>query len=138
MNKKKLDRLMPYGIPRYVRIYRDFKIGKGVLDTCVVFTGLYAKPLGLHTILWGTVKKAGNGTSWNTTTSDRIIDRYPSGGPVKIGGMFKELGRRCDFNEVPESIKIEIVGTYAKLWGLVYEDAIKHWRDNEAGNGYMG
>lgn len=98
----RLARLMPAGVPRYVRCYDS---GPGGFDRfTVVFTGrAAASGQSGERKQWPHVGLSGHGFSW-----DGPCDRPTSG----------HLGKRVPFSALPEGLRATVLADYRAIWRL--------------------
>lgn len=110
-------RLLPGGIPRYLRIYDNG--GETADRYTVIFTGRYAgRPIGRaeyvglseHPFSPLGVCQHGEGHS--------MMDTDPSGYAPKIGRS-GHLGKRIAFGDLPEPCQRIVMRDYLDTWGLL-------------------
>lgn len=108
--QRRLDRFLPNGIPRYVRVYdnRNMPDGGSIDRFTVVFTGNYPGREGLCRYL------AMSGAPFHPQgfcqhgESDRPID-YPTYG---------HLGRKINFQDLPGDCQEAVLYDYLDYWEL--------------------
>lgn len=101
------DRLLPAGIPRYVRCYDNG--GKTADNYTLVFTGNYAGREGRCSY----ISCNGNPTHptygfWQHGESQRVIDQP----------TYAHLGKRIKFSELPEIVQQLFISEYKEIWSL--------------------
>jgi hypothetical protein len=116
MTKKQTDRmnrLMPNGEPKYIRVYDD---GKSTDRYTVVYTGNYGSKGDHQYVGMGESPFHPQGCcihgSWY-----RPIDVNSGGFPPKIGRK-NHLGKRITFSELPKDCQTVVVNDYCSLWSL--------------------
>jgi len=113
MNKKqqgRLERLMPNGIPRYVRVYDNPDWADRYT---VVFTGRYRYPIP-------------NGMSWFMYLGMNSIPFDPSAGICQHGEdpelidrpAYGHLGKKIAFTDLPADCQRVVVEDYKSIWEL--------------------
>lgn len=95
------ERLMPRGVPRYVRCYDNG--GKTFDRFTIVFTGRYAGPRMYVGASSDPFNPGGFGQR-----GEGAID-YPTYG---------HLGKKISFGALPERVLRFVMGDYLELWGL--------------------
>lgn len=108
------ERLMPGGIPRYVRVYDE----PTTTDRyTVVFTGRYAgRPVGGCDYVGMSADPfhpCGYGQHGESLT---VIDA-PNGWPPAMGRKC-HLGKRIAFTDLPDECQRVVMSDYIDLWGL--------------------
>ena len=112
MNKRK-EKLMPGGIPKYVRCYDD---GESIDRYTVVFTGHYNNmrpdrggfPGGYHPFIgMSACPHAPTGVCITDATRN-LVDRP----------TYSHLGKPIKFQSLPEPCQGVTLDAYEKLWGL--------------------
>lgn len=113
--KHRLQTLLPDGKPKYVRIYDND--GESIDRYTVVFSGNYtSKTGGEHVVL------AMNGRPFHPQgfgqhcNSMEIIDA-PQGWAPAIGRKC-HLGRRIEWEDLPEDCRTFVLREYRELWDL--------------------
>jgi len=116
------QRLMPNGIPRWVRIYDN---GGEMADRFLcVYTGLYNNLSGqTHPNIYYSRSMSYNpfhpqGVAMFDVT-EQIVDKYGNNwaGP-SIGRKHPRLGRRIRFEDLPTPCKDLVVSDYVAIWEL--------------------
>ena len=107
--QKRLDKLLPGGIPRYIRCYDNDYDGQGSIDHfTVVFTGNYPGRQGLCRYL------AMSGAPFHPQgfcqhgESERVIDRPTC----------SHLGRKIHFLDLPGDCQLAVLQNYKHYWEL--------------------
>lgn len=114
--KKRKDRLLPDGIPKYVRIYDN---GGDTFDryTCV-YTGNYTHKTGRQHWYVGMSTFPFHPQGFGQHGESHIqIDVNKSGWPPMVGRK-NHLGKRITFNDLPEDCKKLVLQDYVDLWDL--------------------
>ena len=119
MNKKqdRVNRLMPGGIPRWVRCYDNGG------ETCdrytVVFTGKYKKGRDREFMYLGMSEKPFHpqGFGQRGETRWKPCDVNEAGFAPAIGRS-NHLGKRIQFDELPHDCKVATISDYRQLWYL--------------------
>ena len=123
MNKKQRDRqnrLMPAGIPRYVRIYDNN--GQSFDCYTVVFTGNYPKEKGPQGTEYEYTGMSHNpfhpqGFCQHGSTLHKPCDVNDGGWPPKISGKGR-LGTRIPFKDLPADCQSVVISDYKNTWSL--------------------
>lgn len=109
MDKSRSERLMPNGIPRYIRIYDNFGMKNQSIDRyTVIFTGNYAGRDGK--------------TDYVTMSSQPF---HPQGvcmhgqadSAIDIKG-YAHLGKPIRWQALPEDCKRAVLNDYTAIWAL--------------------
>lgn len=112
--EERLARLMPNGIPKYVRCYNNG--GKTIDRYTVVYTGNYnnighnpreAKPKSHEYVSMSGAPYHPQGVCQHGE-SDRLID-WPTYG---------HLGKKIKFNDLPEDCQKVVISDYKNIWAL--------------------
>lgn len=117
MSKSKLQeriaRLMPKGIPRYVRCYA-LPDDKSSFDRfTVVFTGRAAKTtIAECSSDWPYVGLSGHGATKHKPCD---VDKW---GFAPAMGRSNHLGKRVPFSEMPEQLQKTALEDYKEIWKL--------------------
>ena len=105
-DQKRQQRLMPNGIPRYVRAYDNG--GKTFDRYTVVFTGRYRKT-NFGTIYLGLSEHPYHPQGFGQHGfSDCLIDRP----------AYAHLGKRVSFNDLPLDCQNVVCSTYCDIWNI--------------------
>lgn len=117
--KERRKRLMPKGVPRWIRIYDNE--GRSFDRYTVVFTGRYRHRIPGDEFFYrgmsknpGPTHPQGFGVSG---TSPFQIDTNTSGWPPKVG-QSNHLGKRITFEDLPEECQRVVVDDYEAIWLL--------------------
>jgi len=120
---RRIDSLMPSGIPRWIRCYDD---GPNHYDRyTVVYTGRYAKGTGYdrryHYVGMSAMPFSPSGLGQHGE-SEHILDTTRDGRvgykwPPAIGGKCY-LGTRIQFSDLPIDCQKLVISDYRELWGL--------------------
>jgi len=125
--RTRAERLMPNGVPRWVRVYDNG--GETADRYAVVFTGRYGrfgvKRSELHTTSIGWFQHMTmSGAPYHPQgvclhgESPRILDEVPGRwGGVPVGRRCY-LGRRIRFEDLPADCQKAVVESYEALWGI--------------------
>ena len=121
--KKRLESLLPGGVPRYVRCYDNGGPDKpgGTLDRyTAVFSGRDSMAR-MHRV-WpylamncSPLHPQGFGQHGETRNKPCDVDRW--GFPAAMGRK-NHLGRRIPFADLPEDCRKLVMGDYLELWDL--------------------
>lgn len=115
------DRLMPGGVPRYVRCYDN---GGLTADRyTVVYTGRYNKDGGFVYLGASENPTHPQGVGYHGSQNLYPIDVTPkrngaSRWPPVIGRKHPTLGRRIAFTDLPAEVQAVVIDDYKKLWEL--------------------
>jgi len=115
---KRVERLMPGGVPRYIRIYDN---GGESLDnyTCV-FTGHYRNRTGGE--FWYLAMNAApfhpQGIGMHGSSPDQIDSIRGSWAGCSIGRRHPALGVRVAWHSLPADVQKCILQTYRNLWDI--------------------
>ena len=104
---KRIENLMPNGIPRYIRIY--FKP-----DTLDCYTVVFAKQKGYLYIAMSTMPFSPLGFCQHGEANEPI-DKP----------TYKHLGKKIKFQDLPADCQTQVISDYVDLWGIEY-DKYKH------------
>ena len=126
MNKKqsaRLNRLLPNGIPKYVRIY-DNK-GRSIDNFTVVYTGRYRKrtPSGqwdcwFQVIGMNSAPFHPQGFCQHSEYESQIdVDKH---GFAPAIGRKNHLGTRITFQSLPKDCQTAILSDYKSIWNLTF------------------
>jgi hypothetical protein len=122
---ERLRRLMPNGIPKYVRVYDNQ--GETVDRYSVIFTGRYEKGTPKDGRWFSYLAMSGSpfhpqGVGISGSTQHQPADTID---PVKGGwhwppaiGRRNHLGKRIRFEDLPEDCRKLTIQDYIELWGL--------------------
>lgn len=106
----RLQRLLPDGVPRYIRVYdnggRD-KEGGSIDRYTVVFSGHYAGRKGCDYVGMSAIPFHPQGVGqhgWNEVAIDRP--------------KYKHLGKKIKFKDLPHDCKVLVMYDYIKMWDL--------------------
>lgn len=111
------QRLMPGGIPRYVRCYDNGDTPEATVDRyTAVFIGRYSgHPHGNHEILaMSGAPFHPQGFCQHTEGTDTLNGKWPP-----AIGRKNHLGVRIPFMMLPEPCRRVVLEDYRELWGLV-------------------
>lgn len=119
------DRLMPGGVPRYVRAFDNGGIDAGgSYDRyTVVYTGRAATSKGPDGRRWFSYVGMSaspfhpQGFGQHGENPDRQIDVNPHGWPPAIGRS-NHLGRRINFSDLPPDCQRLVISDYREIWKL--------------------
>ena len=103
--KTRIERLMPNGVPRYVRCYDND--GQTFDRYTVVFTGNYKGRKGCNYLAMSEHPTHPQGLGQHGW-SNHIIDR-----PI-----YSHLGERIKFEQLPEDCKGVVISDYVEIWGI--------------------
>jgi len=106
------ERLMPGGIPKYIRCYDNG--GKTTDRYTIVFTGNYAGRRGCDVFGCSGHPSHPQGVGIHDTY-DTIIDRP----------RYSHLGKRVTFDQLPAPVQKHIYVSYRDLWRLT--QPLVHW-----------
>ena len=115
------DRLLPGGIPRYVRVYDNGgpDAPDGTIDRyTAVFTGRYRrdKRQGFSVLGMDENPYSPQGVGQHLEYQE-LIDRPGTSWPPAIGRSC-HLGKRIRFEDLPEPCKRAVLSDYRELWRL--------------------
>jgi len=116
MTKKqteRMNRLMPYGKPKYIRVYDND--GETADRYTVVFTGNYGK-YKIDVCMSGAPFHP-QGVCLHGASESLIDARKNSWGAVPIGKK-NHLGKRITFEDLPDDCKKVVISDYKDLWSL--------------------
>lgn len=106
----RFERLMPNGIPRYIRIYDNG--GKTFDRYTAVFAGNFKDRDGQCFVLsLSSNPKSSQGVNM-FDIFDHIID-YPT---------YSHLGKKITFNDLPDDCKDIVISDYFDIWNLIEEE----------------
>ena len=114
-------RLMPNGIPRWIRIYDNG--GETADRYCVVYTGNYNTdtPRLHHFVTMSPCPYSPLGVCIHDCDST-IIDSTPTRwGGVKVGSTHPVLGKRIKFDDLNEDCKRVVLEDYESIWNITGE-----------------
>lgn len=113
--KKRLQALMPNGIPRWVRIYRSEDPDRSWDEYTVVFTGAACAKAhgGWHPY----IGMGNNGEFYYGSNEFKAIDVNDSGFAPAVGRK-NHLGRRIRFEDLNEACKKACVEEYLDCWNI--------------------
>lgn len=116
----RIDRLMPAGVPRYVRCYSQ---DSGFDRHTIVFTGRSAVQTGPdgYPRHFPYVGESGHGS-----TPDRACD-VNAGGWAPAMGRRNHLGKRVPWSEIPEALRRVALSDYKEIWKLNPENEQVGW-----------
>ncbi len=101
-HQSRYDKLMPSGIPRYLRVYDNG--GKTIDRYTVVFTGRYRKS-HLDEFMYVSANPGGVGVYLHDF-SPNLIDRP----------TYSHLGKKIGFKDLDIELRLKIVQDYRDLW----------------------
>lgn len=110
--QERKERLMPEGVPRYVRVY-DY--GDSSYDRyTVVYTGATVyKACGCYPY----TSLTGQGAYFHGENAGCVVDTIDCKWPPKIGGK-NHLGRRLAFEDLPEVCQEYVRKEYMEYWNI--------------------
>ncbi len=111
-------RLMPNGIPRWIRIYDND--GESLDRYTVVFTGRYPKTCFVHICMNGNPYHPAQGICQHGESEFSALDTPNGKWPPAIGRKCY-LGRRIEWEDLPEDCQKVVKHDYNELWSL-YRD----------------
>jgi len=122
----RINRLMPNGLPRYIRVYDND--GRTLDRYTVVFTGNYnniGKKRG-ETRNYSHISLAMSEHPFNPQgfcqhgETEEIIDMDKKSGWAPSIGRENHLGTRIQFRDLPEDCRKVVISDYKDLWNLNY------------------
>ncbi len=116
--RKRVETLLPDGIPKYVRVYDNGGSGcGGSIDRyTVVFTGNYAGRNGECSYLTMNGRPFHPQGVGQHGSSRSVIDAPQGWAPAM--GRKCHLGKRIPFVDLPTDCRILVLQDYRELWGL--------------------
>ena len=134
--RARVERLLPGGIPRYMRVYdhgRDSGLGDPIT---IVFTGNYriqGLKRGESPAPGGYAYISANSTPTHPAMGFyqhgehvRTIDTSSLGWAPAVGRKHRSLGWRIKFEDLPEAVRNLAVMDYCELWGLPVPDWVTY------------
>ena len=120
--QKRRDRLMPNGIPKYVRCY-DSGPDEVADRYTVVFTGNFSKDSGAGSYPYLSMSE--NPTHphgvigrHNNDAEGKAIDRFWNEWPRKIGHKHPTLGTRIEWDTLPQHCRYLALNEYREIWRI--------------------
>jgi len=115
--KARLDRLLPNGEPRWVRVYDNGGVEKGgsIDRYTVVFTGNYSGRKGCDYLAMNEAPFSPQGFCQHGWSQD-AIDRPTYG----------HLGKKIGFSDLPRDCQVAALADYLCTWGLTKSEAPDH------------
>ena len=116
----RMNRLMPNGIPRYVRCYDNggLEVGGTIDRYTVVFTGNYRRD-GDWFLHLGMSEEPNDPAGFcQHGSSPRQIDTTDGGWAVSVGGKSGHLGTRIEFTDLPIACQGVVLEDYKDIWRL--------------------
>lgn len=105
--KERVERLLPGGVPRHVRIYDNG--GESIDRYTVVFTGRIPGKLPGWTLYLAMGEHVGSGRG--------VCQHGETFGPIDRP-RYGHLGRKISFGELPEGCRKMVLSDYRDLWDL--------------------
>lgn len=113
--EQRAQRLMPAGVPRYVRVYDNG--GESYDQYTVVFSGRYAGRTPGTCDYLGMSAEPFHPCGFGQHGEARHVIDAPLGWPPAMGRSC-HLGKRIPFTDLPEPCQQLVVSDYKALWNL--------------------